>query len=46
MQDKTKIFNTAFNLQMTGKAKEALKHYLKLIKDLEKIFLNLIKDKI
>ena len=32
MQDKTKIFNTAFNLQMAGKAKEALKLYLKLIK--------------
>ena len=32
MQDKTKIFNTALNLQITGKAKEALKLYLKLIK--------------
>ena len=32
MQDKTKIFNTALNLQITGKAKKALKLYLKLIK--------------
>lgn len=32
MQDKTKTFNTAFNLQIAGKAKEALKLYLKLIK--------------
>ena len=32
MQDKTKIFKTALNLHMAGKAKEALKLYLKLIK--------------
>ena len=32
MQDKTKIFNTALNLQMAGNATEALKLYLKLIK--------------
>jgi len=32
MQDKTKIFNAALNLQITGKAKEVIKLYLKLIK--------------
>lgn len=32
MQDKTKIFNKALQLQLSGKAKEAQKYYLKLIK--------------
>jgi len=36
MQDKTKIFNTALQLQIKGKFKEAQKFYLELIR---KIFI-------
>ena len=40
MQDKTKIFNKALHLQLSGKDQEAQKLYLKLVKQ------NINKDKL